>query len=104
MWRGGTCGSCIKKQADTPTRKGRYAEYRNTDEWRERRDAVMARDSSLCRLKFRKVCTNHATVVHHVNYDRIGDEALTDMVATCEGCHEKWHQMEKEDRGAWGTP
>jgi hypothetical protein len=29
--------------------------------------------------------------VHHLNYQRLGDEMLFDLVALCEGCHQKLH-------------
>ena len=31
--------------------------------------------------------------LHHVAYDRLGDELDSDVVTLCEWCHEKCHQM-----------
>jgi 5-methylcytosine-specific restriction endonuclease McrA len=32
-----------------------------------------------------------AVEVHHLTYERLGEERLTDLVALCRSCHEREH-------------
>lgn len=65
-----------------------YADYLQSAEWRRVRSAVMRRANGVC-----EVCNAApASEVHHLTYDRIGNESLTDLVAICRGCHQEAHQ------------
>lgn len=72
----------IKKQyADS------YAIYRQSKQWRDKRDKAMKRDNYLCQ----GCLTNKATVAHHTTYDNVGDELLFQLISLCETCHSKVH-------------
>lgn len=68
-----------------------YTEYLDSTEWREKRKQVLRRAQYLC-----EGCRSaEATQVHHLTYRHVGDELLFELVAVCEGCHERCHR----DRG-----
>jgi 5-methylcytosine-specific restriction endonuclease McrA len=64
-----------------------YNEYLLSPEWYARRLAVLKRDGNKCRA-----CQDDASQVHHLTYERVGKEPLEDLVAICDGCHERLHQ------------
>ncbi len=63
-------------------------EYLKSDEWKRKRDAVMSFAWSICE---NEGCTNEAKQVHHLNYERIGEEGLEDLQALCPKCHMQKH-------------
>lgn len=64
-----------------------YAEYLRSSQWRELRERVLRRANHTC-----EGCgITEATAVHHLTYDRVGDELLFDLVAVCESCHQRAH-------------
>ena len=64
-----------------------YSEYLRSAEWAGRRAKVLARDGYRCRG-----CGDApATQVHHLTYDRVGNELLFDLVSVCDRCHERCH-------------
>ena len=67
-----------------------YDEYLKSDEWRERRKLVLERANHICE----GCLVSPASVVHHTNYDNVGDEVLFDLVALCHDCHRKIHNKE----------
>ena len=65
-----------------------YSEYLKSPEWRAKRLKVLARAKGIC-----EGCGEvHATQVHHLTYERVGDELLFDLVAICDECHHKAHK------------
>jgi 5-methylcytosine-specific restriction endonuclease McrA len=64
-----------------------YNQYLKSPEWRQRRHLVMARAKGIC-----EGCgIERAVHVHHLNYDRAGNEFLWDLVAVCNECHDRAH-------------
>lgn len=70
-------------------------QYLRTRHWRELTQAVRARAGNAC-----EVCGHPATSrrdpahvlhVHHVTYDRVGEERLEDVQAVCASCHSTVH-------------
>jgi 5-methylcytosine-specific restriction endonuclease McrA len=60
-----------------------YHGYMKSKAWAERRHAVMVRAGGLCEHCQRQT----ATAVHHITYDSLGEEPLTDLQALCARCH-----------------
>ena len=79
-------------------RKELYVEYLESDEWKERRKAVLKRDKNKCRF-----CGKKATHIHHLTYKNIFQEPLYDLVSLCNGCHQLIHAIEEVSDG-WGVP
>jgi len=72
-----------------------YSAYLKTPEWAKRRQLVFQRARGLC-----EGCRSAAPVhVHHLSYERAGDELLYELVALCTACHQRAHP-EKEIGGA----
>ena len=70
-----------------------YNEYLQSDEWWRRRRLVINRAKGYC-----EGCgTARCTQVHHLTYERAGNEMLFDLVAVCDECHEQLHPDEPED-------
>lgn len=70
-----------------------YAEYLASDHWRELRERYRASDRpQFCECGSRKVS------LHHLTYERLGAERLTDLIAVCRDCHRKLHGRRKRKR------
>lgn len=70
-----------------PELQAEYEAYLRSPAWRELRGAVLARASDCCEL-----CRIFDAVqVHHLTYERLGNERLTDLLAVCATCHESLH-------------
>ena len=65
----------------------KYEDYLKTDEWRWKRQFILNFWGRRCAL-----CNSNTRLhVHHRNYDSLGNESVTDMVALCATCHAKFH-------------
>lgn len=70
-----------------------YAEYLQSDEWKEKRAKTILRAGGIC-----EGCRcKEATVVHHLTYRDVGDEFLFQLVALCDGCHHRYHEVHPDD-------
>lgn len=65
-----------------------YSQYLLTPLWRNKRALVLNRAGGMCE----GCLTNMATEVHHLTYDRVGEEMLFDLVAICKECHNQIHR------------
>lgn len=96
------CGYWITKcefyEYNKDWNKVNYYEYIKSDEWKAKKLECHQRDNFQCRL-----CgTAMNLVAHHVTYDRLGDEDLSDLVTLCKDCHKKVHEhdLSKRDVGS----
>jgi hypothetical protein len=71
-----------------------YKEYLNSDAWRQTRERALARDQYTCQH-----CGDRASEVHHLTYERMGHENLSDLVCLCTGCHAAEHGGKQGIRG-----
>lgn len=66
-----------------------YDAYMQSDEWKSIREARLKKDNYRCHL-----CGGTDNlVVHHLTYDRLGREKLSDLITLCSACHEKQHAV-----------
>lgn len=64
-----------------------YNQYLTTPQWQQKRRLVFLRAGGLC-----EGCRSvPAAQVHHLTYERAGDELLFDLVAVCRDCHQRAH-------------
>lgn len=64
-----------------------YQAYLNCNQWKDRASDALKRAGYVCeRCKRRK-----AVHVHHLSYDRAGDEPPEDLQALCFECHDQAH-------------
>jgi hypothetical protein len=80
------------------SRRGRYATYIDSAEWRARRDTW--RDEWVDRYGIEPVClvcggrwTLHHGDLHHRSYDRLGAERFDDLVPLCRAHHSELHNL-----------
>ena len=63
-----------------------YLDFLSSDIWKDKRNYV---------LKLRPICEkcriNKATQVHHLTYERCGNEKGEDLMAVCYKCHQEIH-------------
>lgn len=68
-------------------RKGRYHEYLSSHSWWQKRCKAIKRAGGKCAL-----CPNRKRLtVHHLTYDRVGQEWPEDMRVVCWPCHQAQH-------------
>lgn len=66
-----------------------YRDYLMSEEWQKKREQRIEIDDGRCVFCGEKVAH---PVVHHLTYKHLGFENVwTDLVTTCETCHEKIH-------------
>lgn len=77
----------FKKPMERPIRKMFYLAYIRSTAWKLRKAERMTLANGTCE------CCGFASAVevHHLSYDRLGDEALADMLALCSDCHRAQH-------------
>ncbi len=81
-------GEHIRQNAE---RQSAYNDYLKSEKWQNLRRKALARADSRC-----EGCGDKpATDVHHLTYERFGNEMLFDLVAVCKDCHKKIHQQSK---------
>lgn len=69
-----------------------YADYLKTEHWKRKRKAALHAALHRCQLCNGKGPLN----VHHRTYERRGEELPNDLIALCEPCHRKFHDIEPE--------
>lgn len=65
-----------------------YHEYMRSDKWREKRRQVILRAGGTCERCHLWPIVN----VHHLTYERLGDELLEDLLGVCTRCHRSMHK------------
>jgi hypothetical protein len=68
-------------------RKRPRRKYYRSEAWEEKRQAVIKRAGGLCEY-CREEPINH---IHHLTYERFGDEELQDLLGLCFNCHQRQH-------------
>ena len=69
-----------------------YGPYLSSPEWADKRQRVLARARWVC-----EGCGERPpTQVHHLTYEHVGAEFLFELVALCEPCHDRIHDVEGE--------
>ena len=65
----------------------KYCEYLNSQEWKGKRDLALKRDGYKCQ----KCKIKTADDVHHLTYENLGNEKLSDLLSVCRECHIRIH-------------
>ena len=74
------------------SKRGRYIQYLNSDEWKKIRSLVLKRDENKCQ----KCKIKDAEEVHHKTYDNLYNENLEDLISVCQKCHKEIHELEEK--------
>lgn len=64
-----------------------YYEYLCSDQWKEKRKSIIERCNNICENCKSKPVED----VHHLTYERLGNELLEDLLGLCKECHENKH-------------
>ena len=65
-----------------------YREYMQSKAWKSKRLAAIKYHGSKC-----AVCGSQRSLqVHHLTYERLGHERMTDLEVLCKGCHGLEHE------------
>jgi len=71
-----------------------YKNYINSPEWYDKRQLILDRCNNKC-----EVCHNKKVIhIHHITYERLGNELLEDLQGLCLECHQKLHPDKKLKR------
>ena len=67
-----------------------YEEYLKTEAWQEKRKQRLEIDEYKCRF-----CNSQENLtVHHISYERVGDEDVSfDLITLCWPCHQELHRI-----------
>jgi 5-methylcytosine-specific restriction endonuclease McrA len=68
-----------------------YQDYLNSNTWKQKRLKVLNRAKFTCERCKKK----QATQIHHLTYDRIFNEKLSDLQAVCGKCHMAIHGIKE---------
>ena len=80
-----------KHHSEKPWRWPLYQKYLQSKEWKQKCSEVLFRDDHCCQL-----CGDDDDLqIHHLTYNRVGDEALFDLVTLCSHCHANEHGKEE---------
>lgn len=77
----------MKLIVEGETRASYYRYYLTTGTWRERRRAALDAAGYRCQ----KCREPRRLNVHHLTYERLGQERPEDLQVLCRGCHETTH-------------
>jgi len=80
-----------------PDGDGKRKRYYCSREWAQRKTAVRERSKGTCERCHR----DRASHVHHDTYDRLYNEAMTDLRDLCEACHKFIHDKSDFDPVAY---
>lgn len=73
-----------------------YRRYMKSPEWAARKRGYFLNHARRC-----KACGSKSDIqLHHMNYARLGRERDSDMVALCERCHTRVHQLHARAGGS----
>jgi 5-methylcytosine-specific restriction endonuclease McrA len=68
----------------------KYLNYMKSKKWRNLRIRVAKRDRFICQRCHRY--TPKGFNIHHLSYERLGNERLSDLILLCPKCHKKTHR------------
>ena len=71
--------------------KNIYHSYLNSKEWHDKRNTML----NYADYKCGRCNKTENLQVHHLNYNTIGYESLSDLEVVCNGCHKKIHNIIK---------
>ncbi len=71
--------------------KEQYKYYRQTPAWKSLVRAIWRRDNATCQNCFTRWTEGERFDVHHITYDRVGNELDDDLVLLCDCCHRWQH-------------
>jgi hypothetical protein len=72
-----------------------YATYLQTAHWSDQRAAALEKSGGRCQWCEQEGTPEAPLDVHHLTYERLGEERAEDLIALCRYCHARWHRDER---------
>ena len=72
----------------------KYDDHIGSRYWNEIRQRILKRSDGKCE----KCGKMWRLQIHHINYDRVGRELDSDLLAVCQPCHRAIHGIDSPDR------
>ena len=73
-----------------------YMEYIQSEDWKKRRDKKLRKADWKCER-----CGSGINLcIHHITYDNLGNEPMSDLLVLCKSCHEDIHRKDLEIKEA----
>lgn len=80
----------LQRSIEYAQRHAAYTQYLSSPEWKAKRDVALIRAARKC-----EECGNTRRLqVHHLTYDRLGDEEHEDLRVLCDACHRREHKLD----------
>lgn len=77
-----------KKSKKKKWKKIDYNKYIKSKKWYKKRNWYFKNNDNIC-----KSCGSNENIhLHHINYDRLGNEKMKDLMPLCIECHTKLHE------------
>lgn len=70
-------------------KKNTFSSYYSTPEWERTRLRIFNRDAYVC-----QACKGVSECVHHITYERLGEENDVDLISLCVRCHDEVHRRQ----------
>lgn len=67
-----------------------------SDEWVARKDRYYQTHEMVCS----RCGTGQSIHLHHLSYERMGDELNDDLMPLCVGCHDRVHELHRKVGGS----
>lgn len=77
----------------------KFGTYYQSEQWANTRARILRRDDDTC-----QACKAMAECVHHIVYDRLGEENDLDLISLCHACHEKIHLEQRKLHNLYRMP
>jgi len=77
----------------TRNRKNVYRTYLNSKEWYDRKVIAL----KYAEYKCSRCGETENLEVHHLNYETVGNENISDLFVCCKDCHSKFHNLTRVD-------
>ena|SRR5215471_5608984 len=89
----GLSTGCREALIKDKQRREKYQEYLESDRWKEKRRDVFASQGRFCAK-----CgeTQEQLHIHHLTYERFGNERIEDLQVLCKSCHLKHHKIQRQ--------
>jgi 5-methylcytosine-specific restriction endonuclease McrA len=101
-----TCYAWLRRdlaQADDDQFTSFYERHLRSKPWKALRERALRRAGSRCESPQCSSSVSIGVEVHHLTYERLGHERLSDVIVLCRPCHrEHGHKLHARARGATG--
>lgn len=85
--------SKMSRTPDPRPRSQRYDAHIESEQWKTITRLKLRDAGGKCQWRLDGCTLTRDLDVHHLTYERLGNEWLEDLLVVCRSCHEKWHAL-----------